>query len=280
MSALEEKYKMNLELKGYSILTQEAYIRSIKKYREWYRKSPELLGTNEIREYLHRLVMESHGSTVDVVYSALKFLYVNTLGRNWDPILIPRTKKGKTLPVLLSRSELRDMFQMERNLKHKALLFTLYGAGLRSSEASNLQISDIDSQNMQIRVRQAKGKKDRYTLLSEQNLKILRMYWLLCKPRVWLFPGATPNQPITRRTIHRIFQRAKQKANIHKKVTPHTLRHCFATHLLEAGTSLYHIQQLLGHSNPKTTGIYLHLTRKDLLNVASPLDTMEGLFND
>jgi integrase/recombinase XerD len=280
MSALEEKYKMDLELKGYSILTQKAYIRSIEKYREWYGKSPELLGTDEIRAYLHRLVMESNGSTVDIVYSALKFLYVNTLGRDWDSIQIPRTKKARILPVLLSRSELRDMFQMETNLKHKALLFTLYGAGLRVSEVANLGISDIDSLNMQIRVRQAKGKKDRYTLLSEQNLKILRMYWLLCKPRVWLFPGAEPDQPITRRTIHRIFQRAKKKANIKKEVTPHTLRHCFATHLLEAGTSIYHIQHLLGHNNPRTTGIYIHLTRIDLLNVKSPLDTMTGLFDD
>ena len=157
---------------------------------------------------------------------------------------------------------------------------TIYGAGLRASEAAHLRIEDIDSANMQIHVRQAKGKKDRYTLLSKQNLYALRMYWRFCRPREWLFPGMNPDQPMDAKTVSSIFQKAKNKAQIQKKVTTHTLRHCFATHLLEAGTSLFHIQQLLGHSSPRTTGIYIHLTRKNILKVKSPLDTLGDFDHD
>lgn len=276
-----QKMKIDLELKGFSPSTQKIYLRSIERYAEYYGKSVEFLGMDEIRAYLHHHITESKvsGSMVEIIYSALKFLYETTLEQPWNIKKLPRSKHAKKLPVLLSPSEIKDLFRAARNPKHKALLMTLYGAGLRASEAAHLLVTDIDSKNMQIRVRQAKGKKDRYTLLSEENLKMLRSYWMQCKPSVLLFPGASPDIPLTSSSIYRMFLQAKRKANIQKRVSPHTLRHCFATHLLEAGTGIYHIQNLLGHSSPRTTSIYIHLTRKDVLQVKSPLDLL-GLSDD
>jgi integrase/recombinase XerD len=279
MSILREQMQMNMELKGFSLKTQTAYLRSVKQYAQYYGKSSELLGPAEIKKYLHYMINDQQVSRsyINIIYSALKFLYVNTLHQTWDMQEIPRSKKPKRLPIILAPSELTRLFNTVSNPKHKALLMTMYGAGLRASEVVNLQISDIDSQMMQIRVRQAKGKKDRYTLLSTENLKILRMYWLLCKPKYWLFPGGSPNKPMNSRSIQNIMARAKADAKITKKISTHTLRHCFATHLLEAGANLYYIQHLLGHSSPRSTNVYLHLTRKHLSNIESPLDRLAGM---
>jgi len=188
---------------------------------------------------------------------------------------IPRLKKRKFMPAVLSLSEVKSIFDSVNNLKHKAILMTIYSAGLRVSEAANLKISDIDSRNMQILIRQSKGFKDRYSLLSHSNLSILRNYWKLFHPKVWLFPGVPDSKPISIRTIEQIFYDAKLKACISKKVSVHSLRHSFATHLLESGTNILHIQQLLGHENIQTTIKYVHLLRMDVLNVVSPLDILE-----
>ena len=279
MTPLHEKMKMDLELKGYSSSTQKAYIKSIERYAQYYCKSPEFLGTDEIRGYLHLLTTrsETSASTLGIVYSALRFLYETTLEQDWSIKKFPRMKRSTRLPVLMAPSEIKELFTVTVNPKHKAVLMTLYGAGLRASEVANLHVSDIDSKTMQIRVRQGKGKKDRYTLLSYENLKVLRQYWLLCRPVEWLFPGTSPDVPMTGNTVGRLFAKAKRLANIKRPVSPHTLRHCFATHLLEAGTSIYHIQHLLGHSNPRMTSIYIHLTRKDIFDVKSPLDNLMGM---
>lgn len=279
MPTLREQMRMNMELKGFSPKTQAAYIRSVLQYAKHYGKSPELLGTDEIRKYLHYMISNQHVSRsyVNIIYSALKFLYVNTLHRAWDMQEIPRSKKPKKLPVILAPSELTQLFNAVCNPKNKALLMTMYGAGLRASEVVQLRIADIDSQMMQIRVRQAKGKKDRYTLLSIENLKILRVYWLLCRPKDWLFPGSSPDKPMNSRSIQSILTKARVDAKISKNVTAHTLRHCFATHLLESGANLYYIQHLLGHSSPRSTNVYLHLTRKHLSQIQSPLDRLAGM---
>lgn len=166
------------------------------------------------------------------------------------------------------------------NLKYKTLLSTIYSAGLRVSEVVNLQIHDIDSKNMYIRVQQAKGKKDRYTLLSQTNLELLRDYWRAYRPMKWLFPGRNPDQPYSTRSVQRIFNTTCKQAGIQKPATVHTLRHSFATHLLESGVGLYHVQKLLGHASPKTTNIYIHLTQHDILKVRSPLDLIGGLQSD
>ncbi|MBF8984901.1 site-specific integrase [Lutibacter sp. B2] len=279
MSTLREKMSMDLQLKNYSPKTQQAYIRYVKRYSEYFHQSPDQLGTDEIRAYLHYLIINKKVSSsyINSVYSALKFFYQITLKREWDIKEIPRMKKHKKLPVVLSTSEVKQIFEATTNLKYRAIFMTIYAAGLRISEASNLKISDIDSKNMQIRVIQGKGKKDRYTLLSIENLKVLREYFKYYRPILWLFPGNPLNKSISTRSIQKMFKKSKEKAGIKKEATVHTLRHCFATHLIEAGTGIYHIQKLMGHTNPKTTSIYIHLTRQDVLNVKSPLDLLMGV---
>ena len=269
---------MDLELKGFSPNTQKLYIAHVKRFAEHFMKSPLDLGESEIKEYLHFLITERNlsNSYVSGTYSALKFLFETTLKRQWEMEGIPRTKRQKKLPIILSKDEVKRLFNVTTNLKHRTILATIYSAGLRVSEAANLKLKDIDSSNMQIRVEQGKGSKDRYTILSDKNLELLRQYYKLHRPTTWLFPGQSIEEPVTSRTIQRVFEISKQKAGINKDVTVHSLRHSFATHLLEAGTDIFHIQLLLGHSSVKTTSIYIHLTSKNLMNLKSPLDTIVG----
>lgn len=270
--------KIDLELKGFSPKTRDSYIAHAKRFAEYFMKSPADLGEKEIKEYLHYLITERKlsSSYINNTYSALKFLYETTLKRQWDMKSIPRTKKAKRLPIVLSKEEVKRIINVTTNLKHKTILATTYAAGLRVSEVANLRITDIDSSNMQIRVSQGKGNKDRYTLLSKKNIEMLREYYKIYHPTSWLFPGIYNNNPLNIRTIQKVFEQSKKKAGIKKDVTVHSLRHSFATHLLEAGTDIYHIQQLLGHSNVKTTSIYIHLTNHDALKLTSPLDSLIG----
>jgi len=274
--------KVDLELKGYSPKTVDAYLRYTRKFIDYYQKPIEQLHTDEIRNYLHYLIVikKCSHSYVNVNYSALKFLYKNTLNQQWNIDKIPRMKKEKKLPVILSKTEVKNILNATTNLKHKAILTTVYSAGLRISEVRNLTIKDIDSKNMQIRVRKAKGKKDRYTLLSQNNLSLLRKYWKEYQPEYWLFPGMPTTKAISARTIQGFFKKYLNKTKITKNATVHTLRHCFATHLLETGVDIFHIQKLLGHASPKTTARYIHLTRKDIIDVKSPFDMMDSDHND
>jgi site-specific recombinase XerD len=276
MSELRNKMKMDLELRGYSPTTVKYYINNVSRFAKHFNQSPELLGENEIRKYLHYCIMERHLSegTVNYIHSSLKFFYTKTLGRDWNTENLSRIKEGKKLPAVLSQSEIKEIFDATDNLKHKTILMTIYAAGLRVSEAANLKVKDIDSKNMQIIIRQGKGKKDRYTLLSKTNLDILREYWKRYHPSTYLFSGKALNSHISVRTVQKIFEHAKDNANIKKEASVHTLRHSFATHLLEAGTDICYIQRLLGHASINTTTIYLHLRRMDLINVKSPLDTI------
>lgn len=269
---------MDLEIKGFSHRTQDAYIAQIKRYVEHFMKSPADLGEKEVKEYLYYLITERKRSSsyINTTYSALKFLYETTLKRQWDMKSIPRTKKAKKLPVVLSKEEVKRIISVTTNLKHKAILATAYAAGLRVSEVANLKIADIDSSNMRIRVSQGKGNKDRYTLLSEKNIELLREYYKIYHPTSWLFPGADSGNSLNVRTIQRVFEQSKKKAGIKNDASVHSLRHSFATHLLEAGTDIYHIQQLMGHSNVRTTSVYIHLTNHDALKLTSPLDSLIG----
>ncbi|MPQ34177.1 integrase [Clostridium estertheticum] len=275
MSELREKMKMDMELRGYSSGTIVGYIRQVSNFAKFYNKSPKYLGEEEIRDYLHYCIMEKKLSevTVNHINASLKFFYTKTLNKYWNVDKIARIKVPKKLPSILSPEEVNSIFDVTENLKHKAILMTIYSAGLRVSEVCNLIITDIDSKNMQILIRQGKGKKDRYSLLSEVNLKILREYWIRYHPTEYLFSGNGRTHAITPRTIQRILERSIKKTGITKHASVHTLRHCFATDLLENGTDICYIQRLLGHSNITTTTIYLHLRRMDLLNIKSPLDT-------
>ena len=282
MQELLNKMKIDMELRGYSPITVKYYLGHVSRFAKYYSKSPETLGEEEIRNYLHYCIMEKHlnEGTVNTIHSALKFFYKKILDRDWRVDKLSRIKEGRKLPAVLSQAEVKAILDSTENLKHRTILATVYAAGLRVSEVANLRIIDIDSKNMQIFINQGKGKKDRYTLLSKTNLELLRKYWQRYKPKTYLFPGDNPERPVSVRTIQKVFVAAKEKVGIKKAVSVHTLRHSFATHLLEAGTDICYIQRLLGHTCINTTTIYLHLRRMDLLNIKSPLDTLSGIVND
>jgi len=276
MSELENQMKFDMELRGYSPKTIKNYLLCVSNFAKHYNMSLELLGENEVRNYLHYCITEKHlcEGTVNYIHSALKFFYTKTLDRGWRTEKLKRIKERRKLPVILSQAEVRAILEATENLKHRAILSTIYGAGLRISEAAKLRVTDIDSSNMQIIIREGKGKKDRYSLLSKNNLELLREYWKRYKPSDFLFESKNPNWYISPRTIQKAFDEAKSKAGIKKAATVHTLRHSFSTHLLEAGTDICYIQRLLGHTSLQTTTIYLHLRRMDLLNIKSPLDAL------
>jgi integrase/recombinase XerD len=204
--------------------------------------------------------------------AALKFLYRTTLKREWavEKIRCPRAKRK--LPVVLDLSEVQSLFLVTKNLKHKAILMMTYSSGLRVSETARLKLTDIDSKRMMVRISQGKGGKDRYSILSQTALEQLRHYWRQYRPTEWLFEGAKKDEPITTHSIQLLFYAARKRAGITKPASCHSLRHSFATHLIEAGTSLHHVQLLLGHRSPTTTTVYLHVSRLNLAQVISPLD--------
>ena len=211
--------------------------------------------------------------SVNSYNSGLRFLFGVTLDANLNLRQIPRHRKPRKLPDILTQKEVQALFNACDNLKDKCILMTLYGAGLRLSEVASLKVSDVHSDKMQLFIRNAKGGKDRYALLSQANLEILRAYWKAYHPKEWLFYSRNhTGKHITSRAVQNIFKKYVKKAKITKNVSVHTMRHSFATHLLESGTSIYHIKQLLGHSNINTTCVYLHLVKIESLNVISPLD--------
>lgn len=271
-----------MDLRGLSLNTKSAYRLHVKHFSEHFGKPPEQMGEAEIRKFLHHgiAVRKLSTSYVIVCYSALKFFFANTLGRDWDNKYLPRIKKRTKLPNILSKEEILLLFDATNNIKHRAVLMTAYGSGLRVSELAKLKIADIDSKNMQIFIRQGKGQVDRFSLLSVANLAVLRKYYKQYHPKVWLFPGQNPSNAISPCALQLVFRYAKRKVGIVKEVSIHSLRHSFATHLLEDGVDICHIQKILGHKSVSTTCRYLHLTRLSFLNVKSPLDTIPGLTDD
>ena len=278
MVELLEIMKRDLELGGYSTKTQDDYLRHVRKFQAHFGRPLTEMCYEEIKCFLHHAITQRKLSCsyVNSAYSALKFLYETTLEREWKIKAVPRVKKEKFLPAILSRSEIQQILNVTRNIKHKAILTATYSAGLRVSEVARLTIDDIDSKNMQIIVKQGKGKKDRYTLLSQKNLELLRQYWRHYQPKHWLFPGKPDDKPISIRNVQQIFYDSLAKAGIKKDVSIHTLRHCFATHLLENGTDIAVIKHLMGHSSLQTTCLYLHLRSMDIMNVKSPFDLPTG----
>ena len=274
-----ERMKQHLQLKAYSPSTIRTYMSEMGSFLGTIKNnSADGFTVQRIKDYLQYCFTEIHLSenTLHSRINALKFYYEQVLGKEkffWD---IPRPKKPMILPKVLNEDELRDLFNALPNKKHKAMLFTAYSAGLRVSEIVNLKISDIDSQRMQIFIERAKGKKDRYVNLSPVLLDILRNYIKTYqpKPKVYLFESEQTFTAYPTRTVQRIFQLAKEKAMIKKEVGVHSLRHSFATHLLEKGTDIKYIKEILGHFNIKTTERYLHVSKKALVNIVSPLDDL------
>jgi site-specific recombinase XerD len=276
MGELRDAMQRDMELKNFSPKTMRCYLYWMSRYALHYRKPPDELADRDIKAFLHFLRKEKKAaqSSMNQAYSALKFFYETTLGRPWNRAQIPRCKRGRRLPVILSREEVQSILSTTENLKHLTILATIYSGGLRLSEAAELRLSDIDSQRMLIHVR-GKGDKDRYTLLGKKALDVLRAYWKAYRPSDYLFPSRRPDKPLSVSTIQKIFEASHRKSGVGKPASVHTLRHCFATHLLESGCDVYYIQRLMGHSSVRTTSVYLHVTRKNLTDIVSPIDTLE-----
>jgi integrase/recombinase XerD len=273
MSNLREQMQADLQLRGITPRTQKDYLREVSKLAKYFNKSPEELGEKEVKEYLVHLLKDGKisGGTYKYYVSGIKFLYRTTLKREEvvDAMQYPKCKRN--LPVVLDLSEVESLFSVTTNLKHKAILMITYSSGLRISEAARLKITDIDSKRMMVRIQQGKGGKDRYSILSHTALECLRQYWRKYRPKEWLFEG-NKGTHISISSIRQIFWDAKKRAGITKPASVHTLRHSFATHLVEAGTNLHHVQLLLGHRSPTTTTVYLHVSKVNLAQVTSPLD--------
>ena len=272
-----DDFIMKLKELRYSLNTEKTYKFALEDYLNYHHTIDiEKLNEGHIQSFLRHLVMERNVSTSyqNQAINAIKFYYERVLGGQRKTYFIDRPKKEKTLPIVLSEEEILLILRSVSNLKHKAILMVIYSAGLRISECINLKIKDIDSNRMQIRVEQSKGKKDRYTLLSTKTLLILRDYFKTYRPKEFLFEGQDGGCYSTR-SIQNIFRDAVEKTKIKKKVSVHSLRHSFATHLLENGTNLRYIQSLLGHSNSKTTEIYTHVTTKGFEQLKSPLDNLD-----
>jgi integrase/recombinase XerD len=277
MTPLRRKMIEELQIRHFAPSTQKNYLSLVAQFARHYGRSPEQLGLKEVRAYLCYLVNDAKVSYNVLCghVSALRFLYKVTLNRPWDLYRIPYPHREKHLPVAPTREEILRFLGCIRNLKHRAGLMTCYAAGLRVSEAVRLKISDIDSTQMILHVRQGKGRKDRIVPLSKTLLEFLRVYWKALRPRDWLFPGRY-GQPLHIRALQHACLRARRKSGLKQKVTVHSLRHSFATHLLDHGTNLRTIQLLLGHSSLRSTAIYTHVSTKELLSVSSPLDSTDS----
>jgi site-specific recombinase XerD len=266
MSALRERMITDLRVRNYSPRTIKCYVWCVARFARHFGTSPTALGVEQIRRYQSHLVETKHASwtVINQTVCALRFLYGVTLQRPTTIEFIPFPRQPKTLPVVLSRPEVARFLAAVAHPKHRAVLTTMYATGVRLSEALQLRVSDVDSARACVRVAQGKGQQDRYTLLPPTLLEALRSYWRLTHPTTWLFPGRRPDQPLTVTAIQRRCAPAARRAGLTKPVSTHTMRHCFATHLLEAGVDLRTIQQLLGHRHLETTAVYLHVVTPGL----------------
>lgn len=275
MTPLRQRMIREMQLQRFANNTIETYVMAVAGLASFFRRSPDQLCLEDVRSYLHYLMVERKlaEGTCNQRAAAITFFYRHVLGQSAFRLGIRRKHTGK-LPEVYSREELTRLFQATLNRKHRVILMTTYAAGLRLSEVSRLRPEHIHSERMLIRVEQGKGNKDRYTLLSPNLLQELRAYWKEYRPGEWLFPNQKKTGPITRGTAQRIFYAAKDRAGLKRGHGIHTLRHSFATHLLEAGVDLRTIQLLLGHKSLQTTSLYLHVTEKQLTQLQSPFDLL------
>ncbi len=274
MTPLRQRMIHEMELQRKSKQTIKGYCGAVSQLAKHYNRSPDKISRDEIRQFVHHLITERKlaSSSVNVKLAGIRFFYQQVLGQPQFDLKIDRKKSGR-LPEPLSRSEIENLLAVTDNPKHRAVLMTAYGSGVRASELIHLQPQDIYSQRMLVHVRNGKGAKDRFTLLSERLLIELREYWREYRPTTWLFEGQN-GTPYSDTSVQRIFNKAKEKANITRGRGIHCLRHSFATHLLEGGVDLLTISKLLGHRNLQTTAIYLHVTEKHRQGIKSPLDLL------
>jgi site-specific recombinase XerD len=282
MGTIRDKMTADLDLRGFASTTKKEYLQRAQNFVAYHQRPPTELGEQEVREFLLYLVNEKKtGSATQHLYiAAIKFLYATTLARPEVVANIPWPKRSQILPDILTGEEVEQLFQQIASIKHRAILMMAYGAGLRISEACSLQTSDLDSKRMLIHVHEGKRSKDRYVMLSERLLDVLRTYWKVVRPQgPFLFPGAIPGRSITTSAVQRVLHQVVVQCQFTKRVTAHSLRHGFATHLLEMGTDIRVIQRLLGHSSLQTTARYTKVTERHIGRTKSPLDligTKEG----
>ena len=278
MTHLRQQMLDELQRRNYSQSTTRSYIFAVEDFAKYFHRSPERLGPDHIRQYQAYLFRERKLSpgTIQGRTAALRFLFVKTLRRPYLPDDIPFPKRQRRLPTILDQQEVARLIECASNLMHRTMMMMLYATGLRRAEMCHLKVSDIDSKRMVIHVRQGKGGRDRDVLLTPKLLDTLREYWRWMKPKTYLFPGTVKaDVPITEKILWQAVNEAAKRAGITKHVSPHSLRHCFATHMLEAGADLRTIQVLLGHSKLAHTTVYLHLSQRHLQAVPSPLEAIE-----
>jgi site-specific recombinase XerD len=281
MSPLRQRMLEDMRIRHLSPHTQRAYLAAIIRFAKHFGRSPADLGLEDIRTYQLHLVSCGVGhSTFTIAVSALRFLYTVTLRKEWRVDHIPHARHPQRLPVILSPTEVTQLLAAAPPLKYRTALTIVYAAGLRVSEVVALKVHDMDSQRMVIRVAQGKGRKDRYVMLSPKLLTLLRQYWKAARPTDWLFPSKIPGQPLNVASLQRACQEARQTAGLTKPVTVHTLRHSFATHLLESGTNVRAIQLLLGHRSLATTARYTQVSPQVLGALPSPFDHLPSASTD
>jgi integrase/recombinase XerD len=277
MTHLRQRVIEDMQVRNLSPHTQKCYVQQVSLFARRFKKSPETLGPEEIRSYQVYLTNEKKlaPGSILIAVGALRFLYKVTLHRGWTlEDVIPAPKKPQKLPVVLSPEEVRHFLSCVASPKHRTILTTCYAAGLRISEAVRLKPNEIDSQRMVIRVEQGKGQKDRYVMLSPRLLEILRDWWRLEKPKPWLFPSGISGRHITRFAVEDACQESRRASGISKPITPHSMRHAFAVHLLERGTDVRTIQLLLGHRSLATTARYLRIATNKVCSTTSPFDLL------
>jgi integrase/recombinase XerD len=279
MTALRKRMLEDLSIRNYAPTTVACYVRSVAEFAQHFNKPPDQLGPEEIRAWQLFLLNEKRVklSTYIQAVCALRFFYQNTLHRRIEIDRIPLPRYEKKLPVILSKAEVKALLEAPKNLKHRALLATMYGAGLRVSEVAKLKVHDLDRERPVIWVRGGKGHKDRQVMLAGPLREVLAAYWRWKRPTNWLFPGRNTDCPIATVSVFRACAKAARMAGISKPIHPHSLRHAFATHLLDEGVNLLVIQALLGHAHLKTTARYLHLSDSAVRSTKSPLEMLGSL---
>ena len=284
---LRQRMQQDMQMRGLGRHTQQDYIRHVRGFAAFLGRAPDTATAEDIRRFqLHQHETGVSASTINSAVSALRFLFTVTLGRRDLSRALVITRNPRKLPEVLSVEEAARLLASAPGLKYKAALGVAYGAGLRVSEVAHLKVDDIDSTHMLIRVEEGKGRKDRNAMLSPQLLELLRLWWRegrrrgVMLPHGWLFPGQSCTDPVSTRQLHRAVQEAAETAGIHKRVSPHTLRHSFATHLLEQDVDVRVIQVLLGHSKLETTALYTKVSTRTIHAVVGPLDRLMALMED
>ena len=281
VTPLRQRMLEDMRMRKFEPRTQEAYVRAVRKLAAYLHRSPDTATVDELRDFqLHLVDSGTSPVTLNATLSGLRFFFDVTVGRQEVMVRMQPVKLPRSLPVVLSPQEVSRLIAAASNVKHQAALSLAYGTGLRASEVVHLKVTDVDSQRMTLRVEQGKGRKDRYAMLSPVMLQRLRTWWRIAHaqgrmlPGGWLFPGMNPTDPLTTRQLNRAIHDAADAAGLHKRVSMHTLRHCFATHLLESKVDIRVIQVLLGHKRLETTTVYAHVATDLLHEVLSPLETL------